>query len=531
MNITQNFQTLKLPAVLQQRQNNKRTFLADNNQDTFVHSAPSFKGTEHDLLKKHPELAAIIGTAVGVAVAKVVEMLGLNEPAKDNNSYVYTSTPTNQNEDTYSYYANDSSISDIPEDNSFAEKDNKSVKQSSEETKNANLIQFEYRRTKRPTTHETALAGFVNQLLLSKDYIEKLNDICLKLQKVNDSYMIDNKTLSTKEITLIFYSELVKTKNEDYSINYDAVKNIINKYSSYMEKSVQAEKSVGTIPKVGDTIELPPEDTNRLQIVAQRQNPSTQSGKPTIGKEKPVELKEYDNNGEISSMYYKARGTVHNKPVSMPSLLNNIYRKFVETIYDHYNKNSESLQKPYWLHNEFVPKQNPNVSNKRYNPLLKAIKDEIGRIKDSDSETPYKNITRYSNPDELAEIISSDNRYNESFDIHSALRLIDRFVDFNRQDISLEDQSKMILDKLFYMIRDYCTGKKDPNGILLKVHTNEHGKARGQKSAEIVLKASDFDKEAIDIFGTSDITLSLCQGHIGDRFDASSKNALISTIY
>ena len=126
----------------------------------------------------------------------------------------------------------------------------------------------------------------------------------------------------------------------------------------------------------------------------------------------------------------------------------------------------------------------------------------------------------------MVDLINEDPRYNDLFDIHSALRLIDRFVNLNSYDAGIEVQSKRILDKLFDMIE-----KAYKEGLYIDVYKE---KKSGLMGLSITLEAKNFDQEAIDIFGSNDITIGLSERQNGKSYkgvENSRKEAIISTIY
>ena len=504
MNINPNLQTLKLPvAVNQKRENNSRAITANNNGDTFVHSAPSFKGAEQELLKKHPELATIIGAAVGVAVAKVVEMLGLNEPAKDNKEYVYTSTVTDQSEDTYSYYA----------DNTSVNTDNKNTK----ETKTDNIqqdgmVQFVFpKKGFRLKTNETKLKALTESMFMPADYAERLQNVCKKLFG-KENYTVEDKVLSATEITTLLYDELVDKKDD-----LNSVKSIIDKYNSYLEAPVEEVK-----PNTEENIAL---KTN----VTTQKNPN---GLIIVGKIPEDKLTPESNARDFITR--NAKGEIINinstfsigKDESTEDFVNKIYRKFVHEIYGAYKDNA--IEKPKWLTGESLPER----------VLSRDIKSEI---ENQTGEHRYKNIVGLDY-DELADIINADPRYKQLFTIHSALRFIDRFVCFDDDsDVpSIEEQSKYLLDKLFDLIKPPYLSNSDKNIVpvtmeVYKFEDKDHmyNKDNGKYGYRIILrnvKLNDYNKNA----APRDIAIGFAEKQAGKTYKAvtnENKMGIISTIF
>ena len=497
MNINPNLQTLKLPvAVNQKRENNSRAIMANNNGDTFVHSAPSFKGAEQELLKKHPELATIIGAAVGVAVAKVVEMLGLNEPAKDNKEYVYTSTVTDQSEDTYSYYA----------DNTSVNTDNKNTK----ETKTDNIqqdgmVQFVFpKKGFRLKTNETKLRALTESMFMPADYAERLQNVCKKLFG-KENYTVEDKVLSATEITTLLYDELVDKKDD-----LDSVKSIIDKYNSYLEapaEEVESKTNVTTqenkigpkiVGKIPEHILLIPESKARVFI--------TRNTKGEI-----ININSTFSIGEDEST---------------ADFVNKVYRKFVHEIYGGYKENV--IKKPKWLTGESLPER----------VLSRDIKSEI---ENQTGEHRYKNIVGLDY-DELADIINADPRYKQLFTIHSALRFIDRFVCFDDDsDVpSIEEQSKYLLDKLFDLIKPPYSNDSEKNSVPVTMEVyrfedkdHKYNKDNGKYGYRITLrnvKLNDYDKNA----EPCDIAIGFAERQAGKKYNPvenDKKTGIITTIF
>ena len=503
MNITPNFQTLKLPAVLQQRQNNKKAFLADN-KNAFVHSAPSFRGSTQltqmaqKLLNDPGKILSVLGalfvlnpTAAENFKCMINELLG----SEDNQDNVLSINTDNIKQ----------KLQNIGDD----------VNTNTNEATEAELVQFVYPRSithRKESTIETSFIAFVEELQLTNDYVEKLENICKKLQKKEDCYNINDNILSTINIIPLLKDDFVSTRRENGTIDYDAVKEIIDKYNSCLQ-----------IPA---KIELINKDANRFQLMkeAKEAKQAKQEQTTNNNKEQTIITKIFNDDGQITALYFSKTGTGSSKTYDQ---LDEMYRFFVRKIFSHEYKdkmgNGQEAEKPKWLWNKPV-----------FNRLdWRSVKTEINKCnKPGSTKSPYKNLIKVK-PQQIADVINHDPRYHDFFDIHGAMRLLDRYVDFNSND-SIEDQSTRILNKLSEMI-----DKAYNNGTYIDVYRkkDKNPKYDGSIGAYIRFKAEDFDNEALEIFGSDDLIIGIseCQDHSSKDYNSSilpnDKQALISTIY
>ena len=472
MNINPNFQMLKLPVtVSMQRENNPRAIMADNNGDTFVHSAPSFKGAEQELLKKHPELATIIGAAVGVAVAKVVEMLGLNESAKDNKEYVYTSTVTDKCEDTYSYYA-DNTLADTDNKNEATDNQPKTEKNTNNDRQN-NVVQFVFpKKGCRLKTNETKLRTLTENMSMPADYAERLQNVCKKLFG-KENYMIEDKVLSATDITTLLYNELVDNKDD-----LDSVKSIIDKYNSYLETPVE----------------------EKPNTVKDKEESTSQTGGPKIvGK---VNLDNYDQysrfqrpiipteqvNGK-TSYNFVIPGTVSSTQWALGTLFRNVANKIKES-----NPENKIVY--------FTQKAN----------IIKAKETDVVNeiVKRRQKGNPYIHIDE-NNAAEIADILSSG-KFKDLFSLHSSMRFIDKFVNFEDREKSIEEQCDVLIEKLDTAIKR--TLEKGANVQILE----QKQKQRFNNSVEkikyvptIIIEPEKLDKDIQNALGTLPIKVMFCK--------------------
>jgi hypothetical protein len=211
---------------------------------------------------------------------------------------------------------------------------------------------------------------------------------------------------------------------------------------------------------------------------------------------------------------FKKAGTT---PEYSAAQLDEVLKFFIKTIYNDYKEKSKlnpELKKPKWLYNVPLPQ------NIRKTDIEKEIKKQK-----VNPEEQYVHIQKEDVPD-IVNAINEDPRYNDLFDIHSALRLFDRYVDFNSDCTGIDIQSQQILDKLFEMIE-----KSYKDGFFVDVYKD---KESGFIGPSITLKAENFDREAIDLFGPTDIVIGISERQSGKVYkgvENNRKEAIISTIY
>ncbi len=466
MNIAPNFQTLKLPAVVQQRQNSPRAFLKDNNQDSFVHSTPSFKGGRIDALKiaaqnilKNPEMTTTIFTLIGVAevlnhdaAQKLIDVIkGIQEDdEKINQDDILT------NEDITINVEDKTAITD---------------------NKNPESVKFEYKRTKKPNANDLELEKNVNGLCLTQEYNEKLQDICLKLQKINDFYMINNKSLNTKDITPMFNEELTNAKKEGQS----AILEIIDNYSSYMKAPVQAENNPKT--KI-ETSLIKPKLLGKIDLG---------SVDPRY-RETPVAITEQIEGKESYKLIFP--GTVNSSQYAFDIIFINALKKIKET--------------------------NPEVDNPRITRKTNIIrankKDVINEIARREKKgNPYLHINR-DNADEIAYILSSG-KFKNLFSLHSSMRFIDKFVNFD-SNVSLEDQCDVLIEKLEEAIKQTCSKGLNFQILEQKLKTKHMDGSISENTAYVptfIIKPEELSKDVQDALGSLPIRVMLCKVYQGDR--------------
>ena len=403
-------------------------------------------------------------------------------------------------------------IDKYKEENEKLKKENEELKtkladktESTEQTKNNteiecvpdNKFMFPKKRG-RLSGNQQELKSVTETLDLSPTAKEKLLLICQELL-IKNSHIVDGKEKDNDEINKDFANELSNSKN-----NQEQTENIINKYYILCNLESEPEKSAEDLNKVGKN--------NNVKYGAPKI-----AGPKVVGKivlpQKPSELIIRDKDGNIESLFYRKTGTPSEYYAEQ---LDEMLRFFIKTIYNDYKeraKQNPELVKPKWLFNIPLPK------SIRKQDVAAEVKKQAKR------NEGYKYI-KEEHFKEIVTVINEDPRYNDLFDIHSALRLTDRFVNVNSDSEGIDIQSKRVLNKLFEMIEQAYK-----NGTYINAYTD---KETGLIGASITLKAENFDSEAVKIFGPTDIVIGISERQNGKMYrgvDNSRKEAIISTIY
>ena len=491
----------------------------NNESDSFTKttvSTPSFKGGEniYAQILKNPQKAEQFMGLVAAGAAALIAAAGNAVKSDDvnGNGSLFTNLFAgllNNKQDS-----NSEELAKYKQENEQLRQENEELRtklakpktdvrqeQKNADKQNADLMKFEFPKKRgRITNNRQELKSVVENLYLSEEFNTKLFMICEELLNKN-SHLVNNETKDNDEIAKDLAEELKILKDSDCKTKY-----VINKYFAICELAPK-EENIAVEETNADPNFIAVPKLNGVKIKGKIDLPKKSEA------ENISELIKRDEDGNITSVYFKKAGTPSEYSAEQ---LDDILRFFVRTIYNDYKekeKTNPGQEKPMWLYNTSLPK-----SIRPYD-VSKEIK------KKSNSEEKYKNIKK-EHIRELVDLINEEPRYNDLFDIHSALRLIDRFVNFKSYDTGFDVQSKRILDKLFDMI-----GKAYKEGLYIDVYKEKNS---GLMGLSITLDAKNFDQEAIDIFGPNDITIGLSERQNGKSYkgvENSRKEAIISTIY
>ena len=381
----------------------------------------------------------------------------------------------------------------------------------SDEVTAGNGVNFPKKRG-RLSKNQQELKSVTEQLNLTSVDQEKLLQICQELLMKN-CHIIDGKKTENDEIAKEFATELLNSKDDA-----EKIEKIINKYFNMCiipseSENIANNDTVNTAELLlkNSTTMYGVQNLRGAKVIGKIDLPE----KTALPKKKeiPAELIIRDSDGNIKSVFFKKAGTSSEYSAEQ---LDEMLRFFIKTIYNDYKervKQTPDLEKPRWLYNIPVPKsiRKPDIE--------REVKKQVIREKD------YKYI-KEKHFKELVNVINEDPRYNDLFDIHSALRLIDRFVNVNSDSEGIDVQSNRVLNKLFELIEQAYK-----NGTYINTYTD---KETGLTGAFITLKAENFDSEAIDIFGPTDIIIGISERQNTKTYrgvENNKKEAIISTIY
>ena len=178
-----------------------------------------------------------------------------------------------------------------------------------------------------------------------------------------------------------------------------------------------------------------------------------------------------------------------------------------------------NLRHMYIKFRKTVDKNGIPVNHKTRDPVSYNIKkEEVIENINNQKDGPYKNISR-GNAAKVAKAINSDQRFHNMFTTHAAMRLIDRYVDFN-SDKSIESQCHNILDVIVSTLQKSF---KEEVPVYLYEDKNH------QIGMNLLIPETVYDKNAAKIFGTYPLRLGFCQKQCYTK--NAPKEPLICTLY
>ena len=151
---------------------------------------------------------------------------------------------------------------------------------------------------------------------------------------------------------------------------------------------------------------------------------------------------------------------------------------------------------------------------------------EVDNCKNNGASSRYHNIND-DNAEFVADAINDDIRFKESFTFHGAAKFIERFVDFNDTEHSIESQASHGLDVLQNTLQ-----RAIKSGVTMEEHDavytykdkagNEHTEI--QKGTNIIIPTECYDREAKKLFGSHPLKLGICRQN-------KENQALICTVF
>lgn len=349
---------------------------------------------------------------------------------------------------------------------------------------------------------------------------QKLEQICKELLQ-NGSHPVEGEIVDNKDLIVDLNNRLISSDKENLDqiidefykkcelISDDA--EISDKSDNPKVEIYETEKIVLIPPKVLGKIELSDKNANKRRFKpasSALEDTDVQSPKRTDKRPRIIYNKENSPapervNSELALMNDKTKVSIFRIPGTV--------NKDVMVNLKHLLVNFERQ----------VKKENINSKFKNNQSLGYVFNEDILSELTAPKDTPYRNINK-NNAEEIADAINSDPRFHEMFTLHAAMRLIDRFADFN-SDIPIENQCHHILDKLTYILQ-----KSFKEGIEVRRYKDPFNKI----GLRLTISEDVYDEEAKAIFGSYPFRLGMCENQPDKNFfDTHLKQPLICTIF
>lgn len=181
-----------------------------------------------------------------------------------------------------------------------------------------------------------------------------------------------------------------------------------------------------------------------------------------------------------------------------------------------------NLTRLLYKYEDMMEQDDPSVKYQTHQSLGIKISEAaiINELKHQ-VDGPFMHINK-SNVSEVEKAINSDPRFNEMFTLHAAMRLIDRFADFD-SDTPLEDQCSYILDKLTDVLQ-----KSFKEGLEVRRYKDKHSKV----GLRLFISEDIYSAEEKKIFGSYPFKLGICENQPDTNYyNKHNKKPLICTIF
>ena len=336
--------------------------------------------------------------------------------------------------------------------------------------------------------NQQALKDVTEPLVLSESAKSELFLVCMELLNKN-THEIDGKTFTNDELAGTLAKELSENKEDSKNIE----KIIDNFAINCGVKQAELSKNENNVAEntENESIATPSRKRNSVRI----------SRPPRM----KIMVDNTDASGNISFHFQWQKSTDRDSK----EIINKMTELFEVLMYQKY-KNGKISEKPKWKCNEPI---GTYVTSEE-------IKNECFKQKKVNQTRAFKNINS-TNADLVADIIANDPRYNEHFSLHGAMRLIDKFVNFN-SDEPVEEQSKKVLDCTMELIKDaaYYGVNVDP----YKDINNKYG-------LRMIIPTDYYSNDMQQIFGNKPLVIALSECQEGSRYDTERKEGIISTVF
>ena len=403
------------------------------------------------------------------------------------------------------------------------------------------------------------LKSVIANIKVNKDSGEKLSEICRELLQ-KGSHEIDGQIVDNKELTDELSKKLIECSNEEVpqvvdefykkcGLNYSSQAQEKNDEIINHEVSISNGESAGEIssepesPKNGIYETEKPvlkgvtvkgkinldeiKDTRRkkssnaesnAEIPKQTESAGVKPKRPRIVNSRAEKVTATEGNSGPQADFHETTQMQIINPKSKSSLF------FIPGTVDKDVKNnlkSLLLKFESQIKND---EKNPRWQCSRPLGVRLTDKDIIQEIKDqlkNDPNGAYENITKYNAAD-VAEAINSDSRFHEMFGIHGAMRLIERYADFN-SDEPLNDQCKNILDNLTNVLQ-----KSFKEGLEVRRYEDTNGRI----GLRIIIPEKAYDDSARRIFGSYPLGFGICEKQPKlPYYDKELKEPLFYTLF
>lgn len=349
---------------------------------------------------------------------------------------------------------------------------------------------------------------------------QKLEQICKELLQ-NGSHPVEGKIVDNKDLIVDLNNRLISSDKENLDQIIDEFYKKCELVSEDAEISgdtenpkveiYETEKVVLTPPKVLGKIELSDKDANKRRF------------KPASSAQEDTDVQSPKRTGKRPRIVRNAENSRSPERVdSEMELMNDKTKVSIFRIPGTVDKNvMVNLRHLLVKFERQVEKENINPRYQHSRSLGQVFNEDILAELSAPNDSPYKNINK-NNAVEIADAINSDPRFCEMFTLHAAMRLIDRFADFN-SDVPVESQCHMILDKLTDVLQ-----KSFKEGIEVRRYKDPANRI----GLRLSISEDVYDEEAKAIFGSYPFRLGMCENQPNPNFYSKySKQPLICTIF
>ena len=523
----------------------KKTF--DTPQDTFISSNPSFKA---GATGQGTKTLVDLGTVLAAGFAAYKALTGGNTELKNFNFDIkdFFKNIMGQQEELKD------KIQRLEEENTRLKQENSELKANQGENNNStteapvlatktdsedyankteDFVKFPPKRGVL-SNEQKVLKNTVTKISISPEYNEKLTAICQDILKKG------SKDPENKTRTLNVASELEACGNDT-----EKLKSVIDKYE-IKEKSSEEFSTDGTVeqddtegnngtadtgvklpgPKIIGTLDLNQvQDTRkkRPRISQSATNSSTvQSAKGDDGS-KQTQAKANPSfvtmipSKEVSGTYtFSLPGTVHlGTKANLSNALVHFERQYLTDKKEEAKQNGIQAEYIQWMFRRPVGQVKED-----------DVVNEVSKCKTHGTRSKYNNINSM-NAAEVAAAINEEPRFKEMFNFHGSTKFIERFVDFNSEEL-IGDQVHHVMDVLESTIQHaikHGVDMEEHDDVFIYKDKNNKEIVEVHKGTNITIPTEYYTEEARKIFGSYPLKIGIC------RSGKMERQAIICTIY